>query len=338
MTSTERSGETLRRAESDDGVVPEVWSAALGRFVRFLALAPRTEMQPLRREEDEEEERAASWNRRLYEENRAEMWRRMELEERAGGFRRGDLEEQAARWGRHADAEHQTEALRRGDLEIDSVMETLRGHIHFLGVAARPIPPGERRADFIRGMASRAVIRVGTDSARSVGVAAHAVAPGERFETFLFPLPRKEPETKCENYVVCGNEGPRCVGCKLYNTTLAPEDDVEPCAVCFGSDRKVMFPAGCGHSFCFACVVKIVCDSKRAYASRAQSPTCDCDEHRINGMCTCTEFMQAMVRWMQEMNLPHHDARGSRKCPLCRAKVPTERNRMSREDILTTIL
>lgn len=169
---------------------------------------------------------------------------------------------------------------------------------------------------------------------------------------------------RCANHVLCGNAaaapGARCLACRMFDLRdvreAAPR---EPCAVCAAEDGAfVAFPARCGHVFCAACVRDLVFYSEppvehlspaafggpacpNGCANPAAGPQCRCPEHAEAVLRWCNADFGAYSAWLARTAAERGrsaaaSARGSRVCPLCRAKVPLPRNvpEMLRREIL----
>lgn len=160
----------------------------------------------------------------------------------------------------------------------------------------------------------------------------------------------------CANVILCQKkvDGPgatHCLTCRLFqlpDVQIVDNKNEEPCAVCFetNTEPRIMFPTQCGHSFCASCVRNIVFFSPPGDSNVMASPipfgcppcpNAECDGPRG---CTCEEWLRAVERWETQrpadfyMWLVHNavtnmnthanerSCRGSRKCPMCRSKLP----------------
>lgn len=171
----------------------------------------------------------------------------------------------------------------------------------------------------------------------------------------------QEGSIKCKNYELCKNTlhlnhweyhaNYLCMTCGSgfkvggfgWNELEFKESD-EECAVCNeNQNKKVKFPANCGHWFCISCSRNILFwDETRYHLSPVPFGCPPCPNECINPIkgkqCYCEEYDEVLNRWKQEspdQYKEYNDAEnlsielsetipgsvfGSSKCPLCRKK------------------
>jgi hypothetical protein len=159
-------------------------------------------------------------------------------------------------------------------------------------------------------------------------------------------------ERNCLNYEFCHNRpgpvelGPFCMTCgSAYNgkqwDKLTFIDSKEDCDVCFNHcDRKVMFPANCGHAFCIECSKAILLWDETRYhldPVRYGCPPCPnaCENLAKGKQCYCEEYDAIVDLWHEAhpdqfslWNEAEHESiensdditYGKGVCPLCRRK------------------
>jgi len=125
---------------------------------------------------------------------------------------------------------------------------------------------------------------------------------------------------------------------------LVFKESAEECAVCNETEnKKVRFPADCGHLFCAPCSRNILFwDEERYHLSPVPfgCPPCpnDCINPLKGKQCRCEEYDEILDRWERdypENYQEYNDAEdlsielsettpgsvfGSRRCPLCSKK------------------
>jgi hypothetical protein len=119
-------------------------------------------------------------------------------------------------------------------------------------------------------------------------------------------------------------------------------DSSEACVVCYGDhERKLMFPAGCGHSFCIKCSKSLLFSDEHKYCKSPVfygCPPCPngCENPEKGYQCDCLEYDPVIEQWMQNdlanwtrwnddqntsiENGDYTSAYGKATCPLCRAQ------------------
>lgn len=139
---------------------------------------------------------------------------------------------------------------------------------------------------------------------------------------------------ECVNRAICHNRAmppeTRCLTCRLFGLPPVRVRPNETCAICFEADAPhVEFPAGCGHAFCASCVRDVVfCTSaSSSLPSTYGGPPCP---NACTEPCSCEAHADVVFAWSQrafmdfaswENKNRQRGARGSRVCPLCRAKI-----------------
>jgi len=149
----------------------------------------------------------------------------------------------------------------------------------------------------------------------------------------------------CINYELCNNTALTasgfCMTCSswLKCGALSIVDSTGNCGVCMNpSQRKVVFPAGCGHSFCVACSrTTLIIHGSRYHLSPVPygCPPCPkgCDNPTQGKQCMCQEYdavqeawaqsnTGAYNRWNDDQNTPRDGSiiYGKWCCPLCKKK------------------
>lgn len=152
----------------------------------------------------------------------------------------------------------------------------------------------------------------------------------------------------CTNHVVCRNTTTkrRCVQCEMYNLKrVVVRPNPSECSVCLETGPHVMFPTRCGHSFCASCVRSILfsADDSSTLNDHTSAvpyggPACPngCANPAVGPQCKCTQRTDAEYAWsMRDFSAftewlshsmtyrvsdAHPTAKGSMRCPLCRAK------------------
>lgn len=131
----------------------------------------------------------------------------------------------------------------------------------------------------------------------------------------------------------------------MYNLkrVVVLPNPTEPCAICYEDGPHVMFPAGCGHSFCASCVRSILFNADAALNEHTSAvpyggPACPngCPNPLVGKQCACTQRtdaeyawsmydFQAFTQWLANsmtyrVTEAQTSAKGSMKCPMCRAQ------------------
>lgn len=163
-------------------------------------------------------------------------------------------------------------------------------------------------------------------------------------------------ESQCPNYELCGNTVPVpgigngfCMTCGSWFkyggfgwNQLTFINSSEICSVCFNDcERKLMFPAGCGHSFCIDCSKQILFWNSSRYCKSPVSygcPPCPngCNNPITGYQCDCIEYDPVIDQWQQNdpvnwnrwnneqtisiETCDNNPVYGKCICPLCRAK------------------
>ena len=162
----------------------------------------------------------------------------------------------------------------------------------------------------------------------------------------------------CTNHEFCNGTAPGqginsqyCMTCGSWfkvggfgwdRLTIVDNTDGD-CVICFQPcARKLIFPAGCGHSFCLNCSRDILLFDETRYGLSPVPFGCPpCPNGCVNPVrgkqCYCYEYDPVQEQWKNEQlgdwtrwNTAEHasidhsnddaDAFGSGRCPLCRTK------------------
>ena len=160
---------------------------------------------------------------------------------------------------------------------------------------------------------------------------------------------------KCKNYELCESILPNwwfeckatylCTNCDMFGwKELEFKESDEECVVCNETgNKKVKFPANCGHWFCVSCSRNILFwDETRYHLSPVPFGCPPCPNECINPIkgkqCYCEDYDEILDHWKEEYPdkyEEYNDAENlsielsettagslfnSKKCPLCREK------------------
>jgi hypothetical protein len=159
---------------------------------------------------------------------------------------------------------------------------------------------------------------------------------------------------KCKNYEFCASVLPKwwfeCKGCYICTSCdmngfgeMEFITCTDECAVCMEShSKKVVFPAGCGHSFCINCSRQILLyDEARYHLSPVPygCPSCPngCKNPIKGEQCYCEEYDPVQEEWKENYpaqfkqwkddenysisNGENDIVFGQGQCPLCRKQM-----------------
>ena len=160
--------------------------------------------------------------------------------------------------------------------------------------------------------------------------------------------------SKCGNYEFCGNEKVPGMGSDFCMTCgswfkiggfgwdkLTIIDSTEECIICMNiSERKLLFPTNCKHSFCLSCSRNILLwDATRYHLSRVPFGCPPCPNGCVNPIkgkqCYCEEYDYIQDGWEQNkpeefkmwnseenksVDSSNDVTYGKCVCPLCRKK------------------
>jgi hypothetical protein len=159
----------------------------------------------------------------------------------------------------------------------------------------------------------------------------------------------------CINFVICDHktreENSLCWNCAnhadIYGYgwgVLQYKDCDEECDVCLNRcDKKLIFPAGCGHAFCIECSYNILhLQPKEIIPLSVEpfgGPSCPngCVNPEIGDQCFCSELDDEIEAWREANESQWYDwceaednyndnlerpysSRGCGVCPLCRSE------------------